>query len=208
MSEPRTESTDTAEYAERLADLQGARWKRVVPNPYRWYLRHLRLGSVLEVGCGIGRVLDYLAPDAEGVDHNPAAVAHCRTLGLRAWTSDEFPSAGSPRYDALVAAHLLEHLDEPDGHRLLATYLPLVRPGGRVVLICPQERGQRSDPTHVRFCDRSALERLCGGLGLTVQRARSFPFPRVVGRWFVYNETVVIAVVPGVAGHAPGPAVP
>jgi SAM-dependent methyltransferase len=191
-----TSSTGDAEYADRLDRLQQARWKRFVPNPYRWYLRHLRLGRVLELGCGVGRVLRYLEPHAVGVDHNAAAVAKCRAAGLRAFSPKDFdmsPEATSP-FDALVMAHLLEHLDEGDVDALVARYLRFVRPGGRIVIITPQERGQRSDPTHLRVVDHNVASAMCTRLGLRVVTSRSFPLPRFAGRWFIYNEFVTIAL--------------
>jgi hypothetical protein len=65
--------------------------------------------------------------------------------------------------------------------------------GGRVVLITPQEAGFRSDPTHVELVDDRRLARLCEASALAVGASYSFPFPRPVGRWFKYNEFVVIA---------------
>ena len=63
-------------------------------------------------------------------------------------------------FDTLLCAHVLEHLDEATGVELIRTYLPYLRPKARVILITPQERGQRSDATHVRFMDEPALTRL------------------------------------------------
>jgi hypothetical protein len=62
-----------------------------------------------------------------------------------------------------------------------------------VILITPQEAGQRSDPTHVVFLDFHAMRRLLGGLGWRVVTERSFPLPRRAGRAFRYNEFVVVA---------------
>ncbi len=90
---------------------------------------------------------------------------------------------------------MLEHLDEPTGVELLNSYLPHLGDGGRVILITPQERGQRSDATHVRLIDAAALGALAGQCGLAIDRISSFPLPRWFGRWFVYNETVTIARV-------------
>jgi hypothetical protein len=87
------------------------------------------------------------------------------------------------------------HFDE--AHALLATYLPLVRAQGRVVLITPQEVGFRSDPTHVEFFDFAALSRLATSLGLAIEKQYSFPFPRFVGRMFRHNEFVLLARKPG-----------
>jgi hypothetical protein len=90
---------------------------------------------------------------------------------------------------------VLEHLDDETAVALLRTYLPFIRDGGRAVLITPQERGQKSDPTHVRFMDQAALRSVAHRCGLAVEKVSSFPLPRMFGRWFVYNETVTIARV-------------
>ena len=55
-------------------------------------------------------------------------------------------------------------------------------------MITPQEAGQRSDPTHVRFVDEAALDRLLYLAGADPEPVRSFPFPRPVGRVFRHNE--------------------
>ncbi len=197
-------STDTAAYADRLDEVQGAWWKRYAPNPYRWFLRHRHLGFTLDVGCGVGRGLDYLRGDGVGIDHNADAVRRCRERGFTAFTPAEFassPFAAPGRFDALLSAHVIEHLDPEAAAALLPTYVPYVRPGGRVLLITPQERGFASDATHLTFTDDDALARLCTDAGLLVRSRRSFPLPRRAGRWFIYNEFIVEASVPAGA-HA------
>jgi 2-polyprenyl-3-methyl-5-hydroxy-6-metoxy-1,4-benzoquinol methylase len=190
-------STD-ANYARRLQRLSGRRWKRLVPNPYRWNIRRLAIGNVLDVGCGIGRCLDFVRPRGVGVDPNAAAIAVCRANGHQAFSPEEFAiaygsSEGGPQFDTLLCSHVLEHLDEPTGVELLKSYLPYVRDRGRIILITPQERGHRSDATHVRFMDTSSLTELATKSGLEILRIRSFPLPRLFGRWFIYNETITIA---------------
>ncbi|MCU1345937.1 MAG: hypothetical protein JWL70_2203 [Acidimicrobiia bacterium] len=194
-----TSDTAAPAYAARLLKLQSARWKRFVPNPYRGYLRHLHLGRTLEVGCGVGRILGYLAPDAVGVDTNATAVAHCRQLGYQAYSPEELAALKPEPFQALVLAHVLEHLARPDATALLRSYLPYLGAGGRVVLICPQERGFRSDSTHVQLHDLDDLKSMCRELALEPSVVRSFPLPRWAGRWFVYNEFVVVASTSGAA---------
>jgi SAM-dependent methyltransferase len=195
--------TEDSAYAERLDRLESVWWKRLldVQRPYRWHLRALRLGRVLDLGCGLGRNLINLGGgDAGvGVDHNAESVAVARSRGLTAYLPDEFrasPHAIPGSFDALLVAHVLEHLPWGEAVGLVRSYLPFVRAGGRVVLITPQEAGFRADPTHVEPVDFGALRRLAAELGLRVLRTYSFPFPRPVGLVFKYNESVLLAAVP------------
>jgi 2-polyprenyl-3-methyl-5-hydroxy-6-metoxy-1,4-benzoquinol methylase len=194
--------TDAPDYAARLLTLEQAGWKQRldVQAPYRWNIRRLGLGRTLDVGCGLGRNLAHLDGRGVGVDHNPASVAVARQRGLEAYTSEEFlagPLARSASFDSLLAAHVVEHMSEADAVGLLQTYLPLVRPEGKVVLITPQEKGYDTDATHVRFCGYEEVALLCEKVGLRLVRQYSFPFPRFAGRVFPYNEFVTLARVRG-----------
>lgn len=194
----RMEQPDTrdASYAERLTRLEGAAWKRLldVQRPYRWNLQRQHLGRTLDVGCGIGRNLQHLDAGSVGVDHNADSVRVAGERGLTAYTPEQFEAAHEgDQFESLLMAHVLEHLDADGGRELLRAYLPWVRPGGKVFLICPQERGYASDATHVTFLDIAALRRVCADVGLDVERSYSFPLPRAAGRVFTYNEFCVLA---------------
>lgn len=196
-----SQETSGIDYADRLTRKQHVWWKRMLPVqlPYQLNLRRQRLGVTLDVGCGIGRALATLPSGSLGVDHNAYAVAYAREHGLDAMTTSEF--LGSPRaregaFDSMLLAHVVEHMTRPEAVELLRTYLPFVKPGGSVFFICPQERGFRSDPTHVWFATLSDLRSLSTELGLRVVKGYSFPFPRAFGRAFVYNESCLRAAVP------------
>jgi 2-polyprenyl-3-methyl-5-hydroxy-6-metoxy-1,4-benzoquinol methylase len=189
--------TEDPEYTGRLERLQSRWWKRVfdVQAPYRSYLRRLELGLTLDLGCGVGRNLRNLHGTGVGVDHNQASVAVARRAGFVAYTPGEFRVSefGQPaRFESLLVAHVLEHLTRSNAVDLVRSYLGYVRPAGQVILITPQERGFRSDPTHVEFVDFVALDEIAGNLGLEVARRESFPFPRPMGRVFPYNEFVAV----------------
>jgi 2-polyprenyl-3-methyl-5-hydroxy-6-metoxy-1,4-benzoquinol methylase len=188
--------TRSSAYAERLERLAGARWKRWldVQRPYRFHLRRLALGRTLEIGCGIGRNLAALGPTAVGIDHNTHAIEIARARGFRAWLPDAFRASAdaAPPFDALLFAHVLEHMTRADAAALVSQWLQHLRPGGKLLLITPQEAGFRSDASHVEFMDFDALRALLGAVGCEPLRAYSFPFPRVVGHVFPHNEFVVL----------------
>ena len=107
------------------------------------------------------------------VHPNAAAIAVCREHGHEAYVPEEFAAvveAAEPvrQFDTLLCAHVLEHLDEPTGVDLIGRYMQYIVSGGRVMLITPQERGQRSDETHVRMMDVAALTSLAKQCGLVI----------------------------------------
>jgi 2-polyprenyl-3-methyl-5-hydroxy-6-metoxy-1,4-benzoquinol methylase len=195
------DDTSGEDYARRLQAKQQVWWKQAlsVQAPYRWNLRRQRLGRTLDVGCGIGRNLEALDAGSVGVDHNAHAVAMARERGLAAFTVAEWEVSelrAADAFDGILLAHVIEHLTEVEAATLLRDYLPWLRPGGKVFLVCPQERGYASDPTHVRYATGADLANLASEVGLRPQPWFSFPFPRWAGKPFVYNEFCLLADKP------------
>jgi len=199
------EDTSGAAYTARLAAADARWWKRLldVQAPYRRNLLRLRPGRTLDIGCGIGRNLAALEPASIGVDHNEHSVAVARGRDFTAFTPGEF--AASPQsktlFESLLFAHVLEHMTYDAAETLVATYLPYLEAGGTVIVITPQAAGFRSDPTHVVPFGFSEIDRTLRAVDLVPIREQSFPFPRTVGRWFRYNEHVVVARRKGEAGR-------
>jgi len=194
-----TSDTRDREYADRLIRLQTARWKRLlhVQAPYGWNLRRIRPGLVLEIGCGIGRNLMHLHGNAVGLDHNRFAVQYARSRGLKAFTPEEFERTEynvPETFDSLLLSHVAEHMRFEELVGLLRRYRPLLNSAGRLILICPQERGFASDETHVEFMDFEKLRLAASEAGFAVEREYSFPFPRFMGRIFIYNEFVSLSI--------------
>jgi 2-polyprenyl-3-methyl-5-hydroxy-6-metoxy-1,4-benzoquinol methylase len=129
------------------------------------------------------------------VDHNVFAVEHVRRAGLPAETVDEFRLSPDSQFDSILFAHILEHMTRPEALQIVRDYLPHLRVGGTVLVICPQERGFASDATHVWFATPESLIALMEELGLTLTRTASFPFPRGFGKTFIYNETWIRATL-------------
>lgn len=184
-------------YAQRLTSLQQAKWKQVldVQRPYRANLQKVCEGEVLEIGCGIGRNLRNLQGRITGVDPDTASIAVAKAAGLNAMTIDEFEEMQrtTPRtYGTLLFSHVLEHVTDEENDALFAQYLPYLAPRGRIVIECPQEVGYRSDATHIAWMDFPAIARRLERNGITVEREYSYPFPRVVGKVFIYNQFVTL----------------
>jgi SAM-dependent methyltransferase len=94
--------------------------------------RGLRPASIVEVGCGAGRVLATLRdsfPQAylHGYDIAPAAArfwSESSTKGIQ-FTSGDFLSSSDPPYDVVLLLDVIEHLSDP------FEFLVQVRPRGR-----------------------------------------------------------------------------
>lgn len=194
----RDEETAGVGYTERLQRLEGAWFKRVATpvNPYRWNIRRIAKGRVLDVGCGIGRNLRYLKREGSvGVDHNYASVEFVKNLGYQAITVEEYETKKeslSSSFNTILISHVLEHLSRDEASALVNYYLTSLSDGGRVVAICPQQKGYASDTTHKTFFTIEDLEDLLRKIGLNKTRSFSFPLPRIFGRLFIYNENIVV----------------
>jgi SAM-dependent methyltransferase len=194
------QSTADESYTERLVTIEKAWWRKVLDPqiPYRWFLQRQLPGFMLEIGCGLGRNLINNGGRGVGLDHNPTSVAFARSRGLTAMTPEEFESSkynSFGRYDSLLFSHVVEHMSYDDALKLVSKYLPYVKSGGKLILICPQHAGFKSDKTHVEYFELNKLQRLAHESGASVIKACSFPFPSLMGTMFTYNEWVIVATV-------------
>lgn len=147
---------------------------------------------VADLGCGRGELLEALQSQsirAMGVDADPAMVASCRRIGLEVHEEQARPwleSRPDGSLGAVVAVHLLEHLNAGEWATLLAEAARCLRPGGVLVVECPNPDSLRvgaglfwSDPTHVRPIHPVSLTLVLQALGLQVAPPRyRRPFPQ------------------------------
>lgn len=95
-------------------------------------------GAILDAGCGIGMYLrafrDY-SPHVFGVDIEPAhARAAAAHGGVALAPGERLPFAGG-RFDLVLSHEVIEHVQ--DDRACVAELVRLLRPGGRLVLFCP-----------------------------------------------------------------------
>ncbi len=190
-------STQDKKYTDRLLQKTTVWWKRLldVQRPYRWNLNRLKPGFILDIGCGIGRNLTHLKGNGIGIDHNLTSVEIAKQRGLQVFVTEEFHKSKffSPNtFDSILLSHVAEHMKEGEAVDLLKTYLPLLKPNGKIIIITPQELGYGSDQTHVQFVDFETDSRIIKGIGCKVLKLYSFPFPRIIGRIFKYNEFICV----------------
>jgi len=118
--------------------LQNQRLRAVAP-----YLQ----GDVLDLGCGLGRVLEWMQPGqgyvgVEGpaafVDwlrqHHPQHEFHQRDLNTD-------PLALQRQFDTILMVAVIEHLANP--RQVLRQIPAYLRPGGRLVITTPSPGGDR-----------------------------------------------------------------
>lgn len=189
--------TNEKNYTDGLLYRQSAWWKKFfnVQYPYKYNIQRLKPGFVLDIGCGIGRNLLHLNGYGVGVDHNPTSVEVSRSRGLIAYTVDDFLTSTYNKpatFDSILLAHVAEHMTGDDFVRLLKQYIHLLKKDGRIIIITPQEKGFRSDDTHVQFMDFVTIKNLVKQIGFNTIRQYSFPFPRIIGFLFKFNEFVSV----------------
>ena len=97
------------------------------------------VGSLLDVGCGNGALLERMRSlgwTVTGVDPDPAAVKYCRSRGLQVFHGMVSDAPAGTLYDAICVNHVIEHVIDPVG--LLKDCAQHLRPGvGRLIITTP-----------------------------------------------------------------------
>jgi len=140
---------------------------------------------VVDIGCGRAELVELLAKrgvEAIGVDTDPSMVAEARDRGLDVHQVDgnSFLRGREPgSLGAIIATHLVEHLEFADLVQLLELAATRLRPGGVFIAETPNPTSLVVlgnsfilDPTHLRPLHPSLLTFLCEGAGFRDVRLR------------------------------------
>ena len=188
-------NTKDSAYADYLIQNQGTLRSLVFQLPYRKHLKSKKLGRTLDVGCGAGRNLRALHVGSLGIDHNEWVVKACVEQGFEALTTAAFMQKRTifeNSFDSILLSHVAEHMTILALTQLLRDYQAFLKPGGNIMMICPQEAGYASDGTHIQFMDFETMEACLRATGYQLKKSYSFPFPRFTGKFFKHNEFIVL----------------
>lgn len=154
--------------------------------------------TVLEVGCGDGKLMAFLAQTGgiamTGVDVSAPSVDKARAQGfdVRLAAFEHLDQVLSPgeTFDAVLLSHVLEHVADPLG--VMRQAAARLKPGGAVYAALPYSPMSRElagwdiqnlPPHHLTRWNQRSLSKLAGvlglGLDLRLPKAKS-PFKRAV----------------------------
>jgi SAM-dependent methyltransferase len=159
--------------------------------------RHAPRGSMLEVGCGHGLLLDEARArgwQVAGLELSTASLEHARErlgLDVRAETLEALDPAADGGRQAVVLVDVLEHLDDPVG--ALAQCASLLAPGGVLCVVTPDPASRTARlagarwwaylPSHTYLVPHATLRRLLGDAGLETVEERGLRRSFSLGYW-------------------------
>ena len=156
-------------YVTSFKGLDGQMSGPTLTNYWRWcaykYLPLLadvdRDEPILELGCGPGHVLEFLAragfSGVQGIDISEEQARLAKERGLRAEAADafEFLASRESTYGAIVAIDFLEHFTKDELVRLVPLIHDALKPGG--ILLVQTVNGQGLFPRQVIYGDFTHL---------------------------------------------------
>ena len=113
-------------------------------------------GKVLEVGCGEGRGVELLAPNADefvGIDKIPLVIAKLQSkypdADFRQMVIPPFSGLTDNEFDVVVSFQVIEHIKDDLGY--LKEIYRVLKPGGKALITTPNIKMSLSrNPWHIR----------------------------------------------------------
>lgn len=142
------------------------------------------LSRVLEIGCGLGHLLENLERKYKttGIDVNRWALEQAKKNSplsvFKPWSAERTGEFPKHHFDMVVAKHVLEHLAKPE--LILRSIFRITKPGGWLLIATPNPmnllrplKGNQwiglLDPTHISVKAPEEWKRLTGDAGFTIR---------------------------------------
>jgi hypothetical protein len=177
------------------------RFRRVLRGVYLRDICKECIGKTIDLGCGVGELLQKLPPGSIGLEVNKVAVDFCTAKGMSVSLYDpeeddyQFKGLRQNEFQTFTMNHVLEHIFN-SWQVIDKIFSSCSRLGiERIVFTVPGIKGFASDSTHQTFIDSDYLS----GFGFfdhplfKLKQARYFPVNNVFfSRYFTHNELRLI----------------
>ncbi len=101
----------------------------------------LKEKTVLDIGCGEGKILENNTSSAYGIDTNVTMVRELQKRGLKVkeGSATAIPYEDS-FFDVVHCSNIIEHLFPDDAQKMFREMKRVLKPGGNIVLITPMPK--------------------------------------------------------------------
>ena len=150
------------------------------------FIRALRPGKMLDIGCGPGWLLSAIDPlwDKHGIEPSREAAAIAAKHAKIYSELFEEVDLQNQRFELVVMYHVVEHMKDPI--RALQSEFNMLATGGHLILGTPDfDSGAARrdgtnyrllhDPSHISLFSNDSMHRLLRDLGFQIQKV-SYPF--------------------------------
>jgi trans-aconitate methyltransferase len=161
---------------------------------YPKILRQFSDKPIVDLGCGTGEFLRYLTIKKRafsGIDNNPFLVDACVKEGFNVKMDDVTKLDTISNVDNAVIDNVLEHLDLEQNDAFFRAIKSKMNKGGVLVVIVPDKKGYKYDPTHKTFVNLDLIKEMCKKYQLTLEKNFRHPFNSAfVGKILYLNMQV------------------
>jgi 2-polyprenyl-3-methyl-5-hydroxy-6-metoxy-1,4-benzoquinol methylase len=192
-------------YYEELSAGRDDYWRKMAAPRHRVStflaeLARLRPGSVVDLGCGKGLLLEEIrrqlgSVDLVGVDLSAPQVEANRTaMPDIDWyaadlVADDLPEELSGRFEAVVASEIIEHVEDAEG--FLANARRLARPGGELLLSTQSGPVRETERRvgHIRHFTREQMSELLEAAGWQPLQVWNTGYPfHDLSKWYANRD--------------------
>lgn len=161
---------------------------------YPKILRQFSDKPIVDLGCGTGEFLRYLTiknRKFSGIDNNQFLVNSCIRAGFKVLMDDVTKLNTVSNVDNAVIDNVLEHLDLEQNDAFFSAIKSKMNKGGILVVIVPDKKGYKYDPTHKTFVNLDLIRQWCSKYDLTLEKNFRHPFNwSFIGRILYLNMQV------------------